>query len=166
MITQVRVARPEIILNGEDYYSSLAPYFLNMTYTDNCDGEKADDLQLQLADRDRRFINDWMPDPGVFMDVSILCERWFAPNAATLKMDCGRFWIDTVDFELPQHTVSIKASSIPTDQRIKGGNETRGWEDTSLEDITNQIASENGMLVDWQANYNPKYKRTEQTEES
>ena len=153
-------------MNGQDFYSSLAPYFLNMSYTDNSDGEKADDLQLQLADRDRRFISDWRPDPGVFMDVSIICERWFAPNAASLKLDCGRFWIDSVDFELPQHTVSVKAQSIPTDKRIKGGNETRGWENNTLQGIANQIAGENDMLVDWQADYDPRYKRVEQTEES
>jgi phage protein D len=166
MITQVRTARPEIMLNGQDYYSSLAPYFLNLSYTDNCDGKKADDLQLQLADRDRKFINEWMPDKGVFMDVAIICERWFAPNAASLKLDCGRFWIDSVDFELPQHTVSVKAQSIPTDVRIKGGEETRGWENNSLQDIGGQIAGENDMLLDWQANYNPRYKRVEQVEES
>lgn len=166
MITQVRLARPSLILNGTDYYSSLAPYFLNLSYTDNCDGEKADDLQLQLADRDRRFINDWMPDKGAFIDVSIICERWFSPNAATLSLDCGRFWIDSVDFELPQHTVSVKASSIPSDTRIKTTKEDRGWEDSNLKDITTQVAGENNMLVDWQSDVNPQYKRIEQSEEN
>jgi phage protein D len=166
MITQVRLARPSIIMNGQDYYSSLAPYLLNLSYTDNCDGQKADDLQFQLADRDRRFINDWMPDKGVFIDVEIVCERWFAPNGATIKLDCGRFWIDSVDFELPAHTVSVKASSLPTDVRIKTSDETRGWEKSSLQDIAGQIAEENGMLLDWQADVNPRYKRVEQTEES
>jgi Bacteriophage probable baseplate hub protein len=166
MITQVRLARPSIILNGQDFYSTLAPYLLSLEYTDNSDGERADDLNLQLADRDRRFINDWMPEPGVFLDVTINCERWFALNAATLSLDCGRFWIDTIDFELPQHTVSVKASSIPTDVHIKDGDETRGWEGSSLQDIANQIAGENDMEVDWQSDVNPKYKRVEQTEES
>jgi hypothetical protein len=165
MITQVRVAYPQIMLGGMDYYSSLAPYFLNLVYTDNYDGEKADDLDLQLADRDRRFINDWMPDKGVFVDVSIITERWFSPGGS-LSLDCGRFWIDTVDFELPQHTVSVKASSIPTDIHIKSKDETRGWEDTSLQDITGQIAEENQMEVQWESDYNPQYERVEQTEEN
>jgi phage protein D len=165
MITQVRLARPSIILNGQDYYSTLAPYLLNLEYTDNSDGEKADDLHLQLADRDRRFIDDWMPEPGVFLDVQINCERWFAPFSGQ-TLDCGRFWIDTIDFELPQHTVSVKCSSIPTDVHIKDGDETRGWEGSSLQDIANQIAGENDMSVDWQSDVNPKYKRVEQTEES
>jgi len=167
MLLQVRSARPAITLAGKDYYASLAPYFLNLSYSDNCDGEKADDLQLQLADRDGRFISDWMPDVGEFLDVSIMAERWFAPNAATLSLDCGRFWIDTVDFDLPQHTVSIKANSIPTTAHLKTVNETRGWEKSSLRDITEQIAGENKMDgVDWLAENNPRYARVEQQEES
>lgn len=166
MITQVRFARPSITLNGRDYYSELAPYLLNLQYSDNCDGQKADDLQLQLADRDRRFINDWMPDKGTFVDISIIAERWFAPNAATLSLDCGRFWIDTIDFEMPQHTVSVKASSLPTDVHLKAAQETRGWENSTLKDIAQQVAGENQMTLDWQANVNPRYERVEQTEES
>lgn len=154
------------MMNGQDYYSALAPYLLNLSYTDNCDGEKADDLQLQLADRDRKFINEWMPDKGVYIDVSIICERWFSPNGATLSLDCGRFWIDSIEFELPQHTVSVKAGSIPTDQRIKASDETRGWENSSLKDIAQQIAGENNMQLDYQSDVNPRYKRVEQTEES
>jgi phage protein D len=166
MIVQVRAARPSIMLNGKDYYSSLAPYLLNLTYSDNCDGEKADDLQFQLADRDKRFISDWMPDIGVFLDVSIITERWFSPNSATMSLDCGRFWIDSIDFELPQHTASVKASSLPSNVRIKKANETRGWENSTLQDIAQQIAGENQMQLDWQADVNPKYERIEQNEES
>jgi len=166
MITQVRFARPSIIMNGSDWFNELAPYFLNCIYVDNCDGDHADDFQLQLADRDKRFISDWMPDVGTYFDAEIICERWFAPNAAALSLECGRFWIDSVDFQLPQSTVSIKASSIPTDQKLKGADETRGWENSSLEDVAIQIAGENMMVLDWQALTNPKYKRLEQTEES
>jgi phage protein D len=166
VITQVRTARPSIVLGGADWFNQLAPYFLNCIYVDNCDGDHADDFQLQLADRDRRFISDWMPDVGTYFDAEIICERWFAPNAATLSLECGRFWIDSVDFLLPQHTVSIKASSIPTDQKLKGADETRGWENSSLQDVAIQIAGENMMILDWQALTNPKYQRLEQTEES
>jgi Bacteriophage probable baseplate hub protein len=166
MLAQARTARPTIVLNGSDYFSKLAPYFLSLIYTDNCDGVKADDLQLMLADRDNRFISDWMPDKGTFIEVSIIAERWFAPLASALSLDCGRFWIDEIEFQLPQHTVSIKGCSIPTDAHIKASKNTRGWEDTTLQDIANQIAKENKMTVDWQADYNPRYDRVEQVSQS
>jgi phage protein D len=167
MILQVRAARPSIELSGKDFFSALAPYFISMTYTDNCDGEKADDFTLELADRDKRFISDWMPDKGTFLDASIIAERWFAPNAAALKLDCGRFWIDSVEFKLPEHNVEVKATSIPTDIHIKSSDETRGWEKDSLQHIAEQIAQENKMDgVDWRAQSNPRYTRVEQVEES
>lgn len=167
MILQVRTARPSIVMNGADYFQKLAPYFLNLAYTDSCDGQKADDLQLQLADRDGRFVSDWMPDKGAFLDIGIIAERWFAPNAAPITMPCGRFWIDEVECELPQHTVSIKGSSIPTDGHIKAADETRGWENKTLRVIAEQIAKENKLDgVEWRSDYNPEYSYVEQTEQS
>jgi phage protein D len=166
MIASVRSAKPAIILNGADYYNQLAPYFLSLEYSDNCDGEKADDLQIQLADRDKRFISDWMPDKGTFLDVSIIAERWFALNAPAISLDCGRFWIDSVDFELPANTVSIKGCSIPTTAHLKTTDETRGWEGSTLRDIAQQIAGENEMTLDFQSSINPRYQRIEQDEES
>jgi phage protein D len=166
MIIPVRTARPSLVLNGQDYYKQLAPYFLTMQVIDNCDGKKADDLHLQLADRDHRFITDWMPEKGAFIDVGIVCERWFSPSAAPISLDCGRFWIDEIEFVLPEQTLSIKANSIPTTAHLKSSNETRGWEDATLKQIAQQIAGENGMEVDWEANVDPKYKRIEQVEES
>jgi len=167
MIFQVRTARPSIVMNGTDYFQKLAPYFLNLAYTDNCDGQKADDLQIQVADRDNRFINDWMPDKGAFLDIGIIAERWFAPNATALRLDCGRFWIDEIEFELPQHTVSIKATSIPTTGHIKASDETRGWEKKDLRTIAGQIAKDNQLqLVYDDSLYNPEYSYIEQTEQS
>ena len=166
MIGQVRTARPAIILDGKDYYSSLAPYLVSFAYEDNSDGKKADDLSFELADRDGKFIGSWMPEKGAFLDAQIICENWFAPGFGGLSLDCGRFWIDSIDFELPDHKVSVKATSLPTNVRLKGSKETRGWEKTSLQDIANQIAGENDMTVDWQADTNPRYKRTEMHDES
>jgi uncharacterized protein len=166
MIVQVRSARPEIMLNGKDYYSSLAPYLISFTYSDSCDGKKADDLGIELADRDGKFISTWMPEKGAYLDASIIASNWFMPYAPGLKLDCGRFWIDSIGFALPAHTVSVKATSLPTKARLKGSKEHRGWDDTTLKDITTQIAGENQMEVDWQADSNPRYKRTEQHAES
>ncbi len=166
MITQVRAAHPSIMLGGKDYFSSLAPYFISMSYTDNCDGKKADDLNITLADREGKFISTWMPKKGIYLDAAIIVERWFAPYASGISLDCGRFWIDTVEFELPDHKVQIKATSIPTNARIKASTETRGWENVNLKDLAQQIAGENGMEIDWQAQTNPRYSRVEQHEES
>lgn len=138
-----------------------------MVYTDNCDGEKADDLQIDLADRDRKFIDSWMPDAGATVEASILCERWFSPFGVTLELPCGTFWIDSVEFDLPEHTVTIRATSVPTDSHIKTSKESKPFENTTLRDIATQIAGANDMELVWKAgDFNPKYEFVEQVEES
>jgi phage protein D len=167
MILQVRTARPSIEMDGTDYFQKLSPYFLNMSVEDNCDGKKADDLEIKLADRDKRFINDWMPKKGAFLDIGIIAERWFSPIAGAMKLDCGRFWIDSIEFSLPDHTVSVKANSIPTDIQLKAAVASRGWDDGTLKDIAGQIAKENKMDIEYPDDIgNPKYVRTEQHDES
>jgi len=171
MIGQVRVAHPSIKLNGFEYFNKLEPYFLTLHYVDSADGQTADDCQLQLADRDDRFITDWMPSKGVYLDIGIIAERWYSPNAAQLTLDCGRLWIDEIEFELPQHTVSIKATSIPTSSYLKSTDETRGWENHTLRDIANQIVAEQkaagtDITLDYRAQFNPLYSHVEQTEQS
>jgi phage protein D len=154
------------MLGGVDYYSSLAPYLISFDYTDSCDGKKADDLGFQLADREGKFIRDWMPEKGAYLDASIIASNWFMPYASGLSLDCGRFWLDSIEFSLPEQTVSVKGTSIPTNARLKGSKENRGWEKTTLQDIATQVAGESQMSVDWQADINPRYKRTEMHDES
>jgi phage protein D len=166
MLGQVRAAHVDISLDGQSYGSQLAPYLITALYEDNCDGKKADDFNLELADRDGKFISTWMPKKGATFQASIIAERWFSPIGSQIKLDCGKFWIDSVEFLLPDHKVSIKGTSIPTDVRLKGSTETRGWDGTSLQDIANQIAGENNMTLDWQAGNNPRYTRTEMHAES
>jgi phage protein D len=167
MIGQVRIARPSITLSGVDYFSRLAPYLINMTYVDNCDGQKADDLSFELADRDGMFVSSWMPQKGAFLDAGIIVERWFSPIAASLSLDCGRFWIDSIEFKLPERTVTVKGTSIPVGVRLKASAETRPWEKATLRDIAAQISTENKMdPPQWLADSNPRYERTEQHEES
>jgi len=163
---QVRTARPQIILGGQDYYGQLAPYLLHFEYTDSCDGQHADDCQFSLADRDRKFINEWMPAPGATFNAAILVERWFAPDGSTLSLDCGSFYIDSIEFDLPEHTVHVKANSIPNDAHGKVSNETRGFENKSLQQIVAQIAQENHLEPKFLAQANPFYDRIEQTQES
>jgi hypothetical protein len=174
ILAKVRTARPSITLNGVDYYNQLAPYLLRFMYTDSCDGAKTDDCQFDLADRDRKFINEWMPIAGATFDASIICERWFALNAAALSLPCGTFYIDSVEFDLPAHTVSIKSNAIPNNTHGKVSNETRPWGDgaqggpgITLKDIAQKICDENPPLqLNYIATRNPQYDRVEQVEES
>jgi phage protein D len=165
MIAQVRTARPVIMIAGTDYYANLAPFLLSFTYSDNIG--KIDDLQLELADPDRRFISESFPLKGnAELDVSIICQNWFVPLGPPITLDCGLFWIDQVDFKGPPNTVNVKANSIPVKSTIKTSNKVRAWEGSSLQEVARQIATENGMSIFWDTKENPKYKRVDQNDKT
>jgi uncharacterized protein len=165
LIFQARAARPQIMIGGVDYYEALAPYHLSFSYTDSCDGEKADSIEIELSDRDREFIGPSFPQKTAFFDCTILCSNWRFPGD-NVGLDCGRFFIDSVDFRGPPNTLSIRANSVPSDSEIKATQKTRAWENTTLQQVAEQIASENEMTVEWESEQNPRFKRLDQTESS
>jgi phage protein D len=152
------------MISGTDYYSSLAPFNLALSYSDNIG--KADDLQLELHDIERRFIADSFPLKGAAkIEVAILCMHWrFTGDNQTL--DCGLFEIDDVSFKGPPNRVSIKANSIPHSSTVKGENKTRAWEGKSLNQIVEEIAGENQLEVEWDTEENPRFKRIDQNDQS
>lgn len=56
-----RRAAAEISFDGTDITSSIRPYFLSMTYTDN-EEDETDDLQIRLQDREGLWMCKWLND--------------------------------------------------------------------------------------------------------
>lgn len=50
-----------ISFDGADITKDIKPYFLSLTYTDN-EEDEADDLQIQLQDRDEVWLTKWLAD--------------------------------------------------------------------------------------------------------
>lgn len=165
MITKVREARPQIMIGGTDYYSALAPNLLAFEYTDSCDGEKSDEISIELADPTGEFIGASHPQKGAYFDASIMTIFWdaFAPPVV---LECGRFYIDSVSFSGPPGKLTIKANSVPTDAKVKNRNSTRAWEQTTLKDVADKVAGENQMTVLWESEPSPQFKRLEQKEQT
>lgn len=166
MIIPVREARPIIKIEGVDYYSRLEKYLASFTYSDNLD--KADDLQLELYDPERRFIGDSFPLKGeAKLDCQVYCQSWLGLSFREITLDCGLFEIDDVSFSGPPNKVSIKANSIPHASTIKGENKSRAWEGKSLQEIVSDISAENQMVAPlWDTQKNPRFKRIDQNDQS
>lgn len=56
-----RRADVEITFDGADISSSIRPYLLSLTYTDN-EEDQTDDLQIRLQDRDGIWLTKWLND--------------------------------------------------------------------------------------------------------
>jgi Bacteriophage probable baseplate hub protein len=164
-IPLVRQARPSLFVGGKDILAGLASqYILGFSYTDNT-SDQADDLSIEIADKNRYWMQHYMPKKGMEVQASITVSNWNAPgDTRTLK--CGTFFIDNVGIRGFPNVVSMKGTSIPTDTGLKNEKRTKSWENSDLQSIAGQIASSNNLTLFYDTKNNPTVKRTDQVEKA
>lgn len=77
-------------------------------------------------------------------------------------LDCGQFELDSVDADGPPSTITIKGTSLPYGTQIRQTKKSKAWENCTLKQISNEIASSNGMACMYESAVNPSYARVEQ----
>jgi hypothetical protein len=158
-----RRAEPLIIYQGTDISRDIAPYLLSLTYSDHAEG-RADDLELELEDRDELWSTDWYPVKGDSIEAFLNCYSWGDSRAST-TLRCGKFEVDEISFSGPPAKVRITAHSAKVTQAMKE-KRTRSWENTDLPSIAAQIASKHVIGTLLQLDSPPDYTRVDQTEQS
>lgn len=153
-----------LIYNNLDIIANLAPYLLSFSYTDYANG-KADDLQINLEDRESLWKSGWMPDKGAVLQAALHVRNWTVDNEYKV-LPLGVFEIDEIECSGPPEVVSVKALSLPESASLRGEAKTRAWEKTRLSVIANDIAQKAGLKLFYETDENPEYDRMEQTEQS
>lgn len=77
-------------------------------------------------------------------------------------LECGRFELDSITAQGPPSTITIKGTSLPYHSTIRQMLKSKSWEECSLSQIANEIASKNGMTCMFLSASDPFYKRREQ----
>ena len=167
-VNQARRTRFQCLFDGTDITSDIAPYLLSVTYIDNDDAE-GDDLQLQLQDRDKVWLNSWLSaavetaaGDNLKIRGTITAENWIS-DGKDQSLDCGEFELDSVSASGPPSTVTIKATSLPYSSQIRQTKKSKAWEAYKLSGILSEIASNHGLTSMVDAENDPYYKRVEQT---
>ena len=83
-------------------------------------------------------------------------------NGKDKVLDCGVFEIDSVDYSGPPQKLNIKATSIPYKAELRQTVHNRVWENTTLMNMAEKIASKSDFKMMYLSNSNPVYKRKEQ----
>ncbi len=154
---------PLISYNGKSITEEIASYLISLSYTDGMSGY-ADDLSITLEDRKGVWASDWFPDRGATLDVTLAARNWEEEGITT--MDMGLFSIDSIDGGAPPSRITLKATSIPENNEIRGVDRTRSWEKAELKTIANDVATGAGLTLAYEAEENPVLDRVEQTEQS
>jgi len=134
------VRQPVWIIEYEtkDISAAIAPYVLQVVYTDNLAGE-SDELEINLEDRDQRWKNAWAPGKGdrISLKIGYLGEK---------LLPCGDFQVDEIEYNGPPDTVSIRCLAAGVNQSLRTRN-SKAFEGMTLGKIAGVIAASHGLTL-------------------
>jgi phage protein D len=160
MEQEARRVSVQIKYNLVDITRDITPYVTGMAYTDGL--EKADDLQVNLADPEGLWSGAWMPDKNARLTVDIRVEE----DGQRHTLPCGLFFIDTVSESGPPASVSLKATSADLATNLRREEKVKAWEHVSLKRLFEDLAKNGNLKLSYLAKDNPVYRRIEQKKES
>lgn len=139
-MAEVIVPQPQFKLTygQKDVTTELAPYILQITYTDVLEGE-SDELEVNIEDKDSRWKNGWFPGKGDTLALQV-------GYAGETLSNIGGFEIDEIEFNGTPDTISIRALAAGVNAALRTDN-TAAYEDMTLEEIAQAIAKKHGYKL-------------------
>lgn len=127
----------KVVFAGRDITADITRYLLSLTYNDKTQGA-SDEIEITVEDTDALWKNDWFPQKGDTLDVTIGLDGVVVP--------CGVFEIDEVEVSGPPDQVSIRglATGIKSPLRTK---KSYAFENQSLKAIAEAVAGRHGLTV-------------------
>lgn len=158
-----------IVFDGADITEDIKPYLLGMTYSDSEDNE-ADDLTLELQDREQLWAQSWLEEAiqktsaSKLKIVAYINRLNWTSNGSDMTLPCGEFELDTVEMTggSDGSKVNLSATSMPYSEQLRQTKKSREWENYYLSGIASEMASNAGMSCLYESSEDPYYERTEQ----
>ena len=140
----------------------LNPDLLSFSYHDK-DGDEADEISITLKDETGKWAGNWSPNGGMELQAFIATGT---PLNKGPELNCGTFFVDSMEFSGPPHTVSIRAVSIPLNVPIRRLVKSRAWEKQTLSSIAKKMASEAELDFLFDSEDDPLFDRQDQSRET
>ena len=142
---KARSTEISIIYEGKNITQDIAPYLLSFTFNDNST-DKADDISIQIEDREGLWLNDWAPSKSDKITCSVILH-----DENDTSLPCGTFQVDQIEYSYPPGVLSIKAVSTAITSGMRNEKHNRAWENVKLKTIAQDIASQNGLSLFYDA---------------
>lgn len=152
-----------ILYEGVNVTKELTQDLISLNYIDNLDC--ADELEINIKDIERKWLNQWHPRKGDKIEVTIVGENWDT-YGDTKNYPCGVFQVDGITYSGPPSIISIKAISMDIKANYKDEKRNKSWENVTLKDILSEITSRASKTMIYEVEKTIKYNRVEQTLES
>lgn len=149
----------------KDISEDISKYFLSLSFTDNL-SDTVDDITLTLEDKAQLWLEEWFPDAGAKLGVTIHTYNWTNLAEGERYLPLGEYEIDEIENEGFPSTVQIKAVSVMGSGSLRGVKKNRTWENISIWKCASDICKENGLEVIWDCDENPNLDHIEQANQS
>lgn len=145
----MRMATATIVYMGQSLATSLENKTDKFSYNDPESGS-SDDCSLTICDPHEMWINNFFPNLGDKITAQITVFNWKFPGD-TRVLNCGEFVIDDPGFSGPPLKVSLKAVSKPAEGAFSSTERTQTWENVTVQNIAQEIASRSGIGLQYTA---------------
>lgn len=160
-----RYAFLSIFYNGVEVDKYLQDDLISFTYNDGYSGQ-ADDIVIQLDDRENRWINGWVPVMGDELNTEIVTWHWDKYKEKK-KLPCGKFYLKSFTYDGMPNVVSMEASALPVEgNKLKQEKRSKSWENVKLKTVAAEIAAKGKLSLVYEASYDPSYDRLDMTEQT
>lgn len=143
----------------------LAPHLVGLTYVDNLTGA-ADELALELEDREDLWSTDWRPEYGDKAVARIEAQGWFGYGQKVNQLRLGTFTHDKIVLSGAPRRVSLQCISAPIGSALRRRKRTHAWRSVDLKQIADDIAKRAGLTLDFDGAPGSKYKSAVQNDKS
>ena len=150
---------------SKEISEEVSKYFLSLSWDDNLT-DRVDDITLTLEDRAQLWLEEWFPERGSILEVTIHRYNWTNLNEGEIVLPLGKFEIDEIEANGMPSTVSIKAVSVVDNSALRGVKKNRTWENISIWKCADDICKENGVQLFWDCDENPNLDHVEQADQS
>lgn len=144
-----RSATVDLFWNGAAVTSKMTGQTTSVTYNDPASGE-ADSLDISIQDRDRRWVNAWMPTAGDSLTATIKLQNW-AREGDTRSLYCGFFVLDSFSFSGWPTIGTISGVSHPADSSFRESKRSKVWVKATIKEIAAEIAARAQIALFWDA---------------
>lgn len=161
-MTLARRAEVAITWQSKDITRDIAPFLLSLSYADNLTSA-ADDLGIELEDREGLWEGDWRPTFGDSVEASVTAEPWLT-DVTDLRF--GLFAHDKITLKGPPRVVTLLCVSAPLATGLRRRRRTRAWRGVTLRQIAQDIADRAKLPLEWDGPAGRAYTARNQVDKS
>lgn len=159
-----RSAGVKLIYNETDITADIAADIESVSYEGNA-ADDSDSVSVTINAMDDKWLNDWMPEKGATLDLTIFVYNWPEEGQGG-EIKGGVMTVDDVGYSDAPRTMTMSATSKPNDTDFSEEDREYIWKNTSIQKIAQTIAERYSLEMRFEGTDAEITKREQQATDS